>query len=448
MSFAAQFVTGIDANRTIKDELVEAMRKQRGRRRLSVTDLLNPRQAFFRRIRPDIQPTPERMQLLFAGSGFHEVFGRAVSTEEFLEQFVEFEGIAGKIDIYKTVPAELKTTNKMPANVLLERASYVDQLGMYCAMTRRAKGLLVLYKRIFFGNPPVLKVFDLEFSDLNTITKEMIRRRDLLQDAIARGDPTGLPRCEWFSLGCDYLKCCGCEGATLLGRVVPLENVKVSENPGFTDVLLERLRQRPQLEISAEGFRLNDLVFPRKAAFEHAPADEEHECADTNVETSLASVESQGLKGALFAAMRFGVPGAFNRTAVSLRSLKGWIGTYKTVPTMLRTTRFPKMVERDRLPETLTHYFDRLAFECALTGQERGRLLIYYESIPGEKFMVYDVWFKDLPAIMAEAERRLKLLEAGAPAHQLPPCPAWMAKFCRFAANCGCGEQASESKAA
>src|SRR6266446_7615066 len=150
MFFSAPFVTGIDANRTIKDELVEAMRKQRGRRRLSVTDLLNPRQAFFRRTRPDVQPTPERMQLLFAGSGLHEVFGRTVSTEEFLEQFVEFEGIAGKIDIYKTVPAELKTTNKMPPNVLLERPSYVDQLGMYCAMTRRAKGLLVLYKRIFF----------------------------------------------------------------------------------------------------------------------------------------------------------------------------------------------------------------------------------------------------------------------------------------------------------
>ena len=29
MSFAAPFVTGIDANRTIKDELLEAMRKQR-----------------------------------------------------------------------------------------------------------------------------------------------------------------------------------------------------------------------------------------------------------------------------------------------------------------------------------------------------------------------------------------------------------------------------------
>src|SRR4051812_28207258 len=202
MSFAAQFVTGIDANRTVKDELVEAMRKQRGRRRISVTDLLNPRQAFFRRTRPDIQPTPERMHSLFAGTGFHEVFGRTVSTEEFLEQFVEFEGIAGKIDIYKSIPSELKTTNKMPKDVLAERPAYVDQTGMYCAMTRKSKGLLILYKRKFFANPPQLKVFDLEFSDLNAITREMMRRRELLEKAIASGDPVGLPRCEWFSIGC------------------------------------------------------------------------------------------------------------------------------------------------------------------------------------------------------------------------------------------------------
>jgi hypothetical protein len=388
------------------------------------------------------------MQLLFAGSGFHEVFGRTVSTEEFLEQFVEFEGIAGKIDIYKTVPAELKTTNKLPANVLLERPSYVDQLGMYCAMTQRTKSLLVLYKRTFFGNPPVLKVLDIEFKDLAVITNEMVRRRDLLQNAIACSDPAGLPKCEWFTLGCDYRNCCGCEQAESGGRVVPLEDVKLSENARFANVLLERLKQRPPLDNSSAGFRLNDLVFPRKAAFEHAPSEEDHETADTNVETRLASMESQGLRGALFATMRFGVPGAFRRTAVSLQSLKGWVATYKDVPTMLRTTKFSKMVERDRLPETLTHYFDRLAFECALTGQERGRLLLYYESIPGEKFMVYEVWFKNLPAIVAEAERRLKLLEEGAPAHQLPACPAWMSKFCRFSSICGCGGQAEGSTAA
>src|SRR3989475_4412349 len=90
MSLAERVVSSIDANRTVKDELTAALARQGRRRRISVTDLVNPRQAFFQRARPDIQPDPERKQAMLAGSGFHEVFGRAVSTEEFVEQFVEF----------------------------------------------------------------------------------------------------------------------------------------------------------------------------------------------------------------------------------------------------------------------------------------------------------------------------------------------------------------------
>src|SRR5437870_6669900 len=89
MSLAARVVAGIDANSTLKDELTAALNRQGRRRRISVTDLVNPRQAFFQRARPDIQPDPERKQAMLAGTGFHEVFGRAVSTEEFVEQFVE-----------------------------------------------------------------------------------------------------------------------------------------------------------------------------------------------------------------------------------------------------------------------------------------------------------------------------------------------------------------------
>jgi len=80
MGFAKQFVTVVDANRTVKDELAGAVGKQRGRRRISVTDLVNTRQAFFRRTRPEIQPTPDRLQAMLSGTGFHVLFGSAVST--------------------------------------------------------------------------------------------------------------------------------------------------------------------------------------------------------------------------------------------------------------------------------------------------------------------------------------------------------------------------------
>ncbi len=79
--FAAAFTRSIDANHTVKDELITAIRSQSASRRISVTDLVNPRQAFFRWTRPDIQPSPERAQLMLSGTGFHALFGHAVSSE-------------------------------------------------------------------------------------------------------------------------------------------------------------------------------------------------------------------------------------------------------------------------------------------------------------------------------------------------------------------------------
>ncbi len=440
MPFAAPFVAGIDANRTIKDELTAAIGKQRGRRRISVTDLINPRQAFFQRSHPEIRPSAERLQLMLSGTGFHDVLGRAVSTEEFVEQFVEFEGVVGKIDIYEDTPIELKTTGFIPDNLLTERGSYVDQLGMYCVMTGVDRGQLLVYKRSMYGRPPALRAFDVSYRDPKAIVREMARRRDLLRDALETDDPSALPRCEWLTIGCDYSAICGCQDVAPAGRVVPAQAVRLEENEELARALGAQVAKGPRPTV---GFRLNDLVFPRKAAFEHRapePAEGEDEVTDTAIEERLADFERKGFWGALNEALRFGVPGAFSRQHVELRALKGWVGSFKDAPTLLRSTKWRDMVDRKELPERFAHYFDRLAFECAFSGHARGRIIVYYEAIAGDKFMVYDIWFRDLPAIRAEADRRLALLEAGAAPDHLPPCPAWMAKFCDYTPQCGCAD--------
>ncbi len=440
--FSAAFVRGIDANRTIKDELTAAVSRMSKRRRVSVTDLVNPRQSFFRWTHPEIQPPLEKRQTMMAGTGFHDLFGRAVSTEEFVEQLVEHEGVVGKIDIFDDLPLELKTTGSIPADVVRMRPAYIDQLGMYCAMTSRPAGRLVLYKRSQYGRPPELEAFEVRFSDVEAIRARMLKLRDLFQEALATGDPSRLPRCEWFERKCDYEAICGCAEAPPMERAVPVEQLSLAENPDLAAALLGRLREGGP-DASREGFRLNDLVFPRKTFLERRRAAEAAETGgeaeEAPVEQRLASLEKEGFKGELERAIYFGVPGAYGRIPVELRSVRGRVGTYREVPTILRATRFPKLVERRELPQTFSHYFDRLAFECALAGRERGRLVIFYEVAEGEKFMVYDIWFRDLPAILVEADRRLTLLEAGAGPAALPACPAWMTKFCPFAPGCGCG---------
>ena len=437
MSLAERAVSGIDANRTVKDELTEALKRQGRRRRISVTDLVNPRQAFHQRARPDIQPDPERKQAMLAGTGFHEVFGRAVSTEEFVEQFVEFQGVVGKIDIYEDVPVELKTTASLPAGLAAARSSYIDQLGMYCTMTGRDAGRLFVYKRALYGRPGALRAFDVRFRDLRSIEREMVRRRDLFRDALTKNDPSGLPRCEWFDLSCDFKAVCGCATAAPLTRVVPAPAVQIGENGKLVDAMTALLTDAPK---PGPQFRLNDLVFPRRAAIERqAVAEAKVEEEDQDLDSALAGMERLGFGDALKDALWYGVPGAFARIPVSLRSLKGRVGTFRGVPTIFRSTRRPKMVERSRLVEEFPYYFDRIAFECALSGQNTGRVVVYYEAVKDDKFMVYDVFFSDLDQIRAEAERRLTLLEAGAAPDKLPPCePSWMPNYCPHAARCAC----------
>ncbi|HEU5261998.1 MAG TPA: hypothetical protein VFU41_11320 [Gemmatimonadales bacterium] len=437
MPLAERFLAGIDANRTVKDELTDALKRQGGRRRISVTDLVNPRQAFFQRTRPDIQPDPERKQAMLAGTGFHEVFGRAVSSEEFVEQFVEFQGIVGKIDIYDDVPVELKTTASLPDGAAAARPSYIDQLGMYCTMTDRDRGRLFVYKRALYGRPGALKGFDVRFKDLRGVEREMVRRRDLFRHALATNDPSALPRCEWFERGCDYRAVCGCATAEPAGRVIPAAAVRIIENGTLVAAMAALLTDAPR---PGPQFRLNDLVFPRRAAIERqALAAATTEDEEPDLDAALAGMERLGFGDALKEALWYGVPGAFARIPVSLRSLKGKVGTFRGVPTIFRSTRKPKLVDRPRLAEEYPYYFDRIAFECALSGHQTGRIVVYYEAVKGDKFMVYDVHFRNLEDIKAEADRRLALLEAGAAPDQLPACePAWMPDYCPLGPRCGC----------
>ena len=437
MSLAERVVSGLDANRTVKDELTGALTRQGRRRRISVTDLVNPRQAFFQRARPDIQPDPERKQAMLAGTGFHEVFGRTVSTEEFVEQFVEFQGIVGKIDIYDEIPVELKTTASLPAGPTAARRSYIDQLGMYCTMTGHDAGRLFVYKRAMYGRPGALRGFDVRFRDLRSVAQEMLRRRDLFREALAKSDPSLLPRCEWFDLGCDFRAVCGCATAEPVGRVVPAAAVQIDENPELVARMTALLTQGPK---PGPEFHLNDLVFPRRAALAHQTlAESKPEEEDQRLDTALAGMERLGFGDALREALWYGIPGAFARIPVSLGTLKGKVGTFRGVPTIFRANRRTKLVDRSQLVSEFPYYFDRIAFECALSGHDTGRVVIYYQAVRGDKFMVYDAHFRDLNEIRLEADRRLALLEAGAAPDQLPLCePEWMPNYCPFGTQCAC----------
>ena len=435
----ASYVSRIEANRSVKDALMQVLKTRRPPYRISVTDLLNLKQAYFRRKYPEITPPLEKQQLMWAGTGFHKTFGSAVSSEEYLEQFVEAEGIVGKIDIYEKIPVEVKTTSTPldTKDLLQYRPTYIEQLGMYCAMVKAHEGEVIIYQRPTgeSPSPSPLVVYHVTFPDLEAIREEMRRRRDLLVQALIANDPSNLPVCPWFNKQCDYSQVCDCATSS-----VPA-SYKIAELAGETYVdttTCEQLLSKMAGAQSPQLFGINDIVFPRKAYFERLKLSEG---VREEKEEYLHSMDELGFLDALRDSLRYGAPGEAQRIPVKHAPLADLVQTWQNLPTILRGPKLSSLVERERLPQMFPHYFLRLGFDCALTENTKGRLLLYYVKVLKEdaKLMVYDVNFRNLNAVKAEALRRLELLEKATSPLQLPKCPSWMCSYCDYRLECGEG---------
>ncbi len=438
----ASYVSHIEANRSVKDALMQKLKTRRPPYHISVTDLTNLKQAYFKRKYPEIVPPLEKQQLLWAGTGFHKIFGSAVSSEEYLEQFVEAEGIVGKIDIYENIPIEVKTTSTLVStgDLAKYRPTYVEQLGIYCAMVNSLQGKIIIYQRHDSTESPQapLIAYQVTFPDLEAIREEMRQRRDLLVQALISNDPSNLPICAWFNRGCDYSEVCDCRTTS-----VPL-SYTIAELAGQIQIdeptcqqLLDKLA-KPQ---PSRLFRTNDLVFPRKAYFKRAKPQEIaiDQGLPQEKEEHLRSMDELGFLDALRDALRYGAPGEVERIPIQHRLLADLVQVCQNLPTILRDPKFYSLVERERLPWTFPHYFLRLGFECALTDHPQGRLLLYYANVPREdaKLMVYDATFRNLHALKTEALRRVELLQKATSPLQLPKCPSWMCPNCSYKFECG-----------
>jgi len=435
------YVSHIEASRSAKDALMRKLKTRRPPYRISVTDLTNLKQAYFRRKYPEIFPPLEKQQLMWAGTGFHKIFGSAVSSEEYVEQFVEAEGVVGKIDIYEKIPVELKTTSgSVDANTLLRyRPNYVEQLGMYCAIVNVGEGEIIVYQRQGeeSSSSLFLVVYHVTFPNLEAIRDEMRRRRDLLIQALVSNDPGSLPVCSWFNKNCDYTEVCDCKTSS-----VP-SSYKIAELAGqikSNEAAREQLLARLASPVSS-GIRIKDLVFPRKAYFERLKPQETAFGGKIEEEREeyLRSMDERGFLSALRDSLGYGALGEVQRVPVKYPLLTDLVQLYQNLPTILRDPKFSSLVERERLPWKFPHYFIRLGFECALTDHAHGRLLVYYANVLKEdaKLMVYDVTFKNLAALKAEALRRAELLAKAHSTYELPRCPSWMCPNCGYKSECG-----------
>jgi hypothetical protein len=251
--------------------------------------------------------------------------------------------------------------------------------------------------------------------------------------ALIANDPSNLPVCPWFGKQCDYSKVCDCATTAISAS---REIADLAGEIYVDDTTCEQLLSKMAGSQPSQSFGINDIVFPRKAYFERLKESEE---VREEKEEYLRSMDELGFLDALRDSLRFGSPGEAQRIPVKHSPLADLVQTWRNSPTILRNPKLSSLVERERLPQMFPHYFLRLGFDCAFTENTKGRLLLYYVKVLKEdaKLMVYDVTFKNLNAVKAEALHRLELLEKATSPLQLPKCPSWMCTYCDYRLECG-----------
>jgi hypothetical protein len=403
-----------------------------------VTNLLNPRHAFYRIRYPDIEISLERREAMLAGSGFHEGFIRRVSGEAFVEQSVNFQDITGRIDIYEGYPLELKTTSSTltAEEIVRSRPSYLEQLGMYCAMVDKGLGHILLYNR---GGDQPLVGFDAEFDNLSDIKKEMLRRRNLLQEALKTGNPVGLPPCPFANSGCIFLKkgICGCD--TMMPPSFPIAGLaKIRPNPALGQEFARRFTAWEREEIT--GIPVNDIVYPRRAF--HRGFGSEEEDNRSELRSGLEVIDKLGFNRELIFKALAGHPGELIVQQIDWEGIRGRVNLHEGRVTRITKSGFSTPAPRYNLASAFPDRLLRLGFDCALVNKGRARLIIYYPKVePDEaKLIVYDMTFDHLDSLRREMHSRRDLIQAAkisGKVDDLPKCPAWMCKFCKHASKCG-----------
>ena len=196
---------------------------------LHASDLMDPRQAFFKHTDP--RPISDRLVNVFlVGKIGHVIVlstvdkskGLNLTSDEGSEWSDEL-GIWFSAD--KTldgIPRELKTTRSYyEAKTVEELSLYCEQLGIYMVARNSEVGQLwVLYLNLKDSSgktAPQWRAFTVRVSkeDLAKYKKQLIDTRKKLEKAIKMYDPSELPLCRKFKCGkdnCEYWEDCQPEG--------------------------------------------------------------------------------------------------------------------------------------------------------------------------------------------------------------------------------------------
>ena len=417
-------------------------------RTLSVSDLLAPRRAFWRRLRGPAPLPVERELQLERGRGWHRRLGDALAAEGTLEVRVRRGGLSGRIDLLGELPVELKTGAPPPGGGPPEDwPDQVEQLAAYCMLVGSPAGRLA-HAVVPEAGPPTVTVGDLRFRDLDVIRSELARREEALRSALRAERPDPLARCRWFDLGCEYRAAgiCSCRG----------------DEPRELSTILDQLDHRvPRPELAAQWTaavaasrpsqvwappHFRDVVYPRRAYFDRAGGRPPMPVPPRPRAAGLDGYERAS------AALEQGPVGEVHRLPTLAGAPDEEVLAWRGRPCLLRSSRVRPRLTADEVRGRFPQYLLDVGFRCALTGTHEGTVVVAYEASPPEELpiQVFRVELASGSRPFAEAWRARcaaveSALSRGVPS-DLPSCPGWMATSCPHRAVCACAAEGSRSQ--
>lgn len=425
-------------------ELYRRLNAPQTRNAITVTDLLNPKLAYFVRKRPDIPVPLDQQERMMEGTGFHKLFGRAVAPDHFLEQSIAWNGVRGRIDLINEFPVEIKSTASLSdGDIHNLRPKYFEQIGMYCSMTDISRGQVIVYVGNWKRNPDItgdLRVWNVEFTDLDAVREEMVRRRDLLIQALETENPAILPtgECARFQCRFNEANVCDCHDSPWLMPNIA-EMATVVDNPSEAHRYLVALRDYCQRSPPAE-FSFWDLIFPREAFLtRQAEIDEEED--DDGIE-DLDAQARKSMKMGIRDGLKHGARGEFVTKSIENGALRGYVTYQRDVPWAFKLCYWNNVAAANNslaVAKAFGLHLQVLGMQCAALGEKKARIAVWYPKLEEDRrLVVYDIEFVNLGPYQRMMEERLAQLEKAKSVTDLPLCPSWKFKSCRHRQRCGC----------
>ncbi len=423
----------------VREALVAQARSGYRELPVSVTDLLDPRPAFFRRFSPVPLPAERRRRRALGTEG-HRRWSRRLGSPESVERRVERAGIVGVVDLWEPDgPTELKTTGRLgPIDRLREdRGSYFDQLGLYCALTDAPSGrLVVVGVDEGASSPPVLAV-RCGYDGLPSLLEAAAGRAERFRRSLRSHEPTELPRCGWFGRHCPYetAKVCGCTGEEPADARWVQEHLRSSTPDPDSAARWSGAIRAAESEPPTVLRTFSDLLWPRRAYFEERYPERVPERAEPDPGRSASYRALADAVESLPASL-------LDRRSPPSGDPPVPVPTFESSPYVVKVYGGAVPDGPLSIGSLPSHYGRELGFRAAALGTDRTWLFLAFlrrDGPPG--WRAARVRLVDPEAWTVELERiRSALAEAarsGDP-RALDPCPGWMASGCPYADSCGC----------